>query len=602
MTVIELPDLPIFLFGGPYSNLQATRAALDHARRLNMPAERIFCTGDIVAYGGDPRACVDLVRGAGIRCVMGNCEEQLATGAADCGCGFAPGGACDRLSAAWFAHASREIDAETRAWLGALPRQIDLAFAGLRVSIVHGAPGAINRFVHASTPARVKAMALDATTADIIVAGHSGLPFTQSIGGRLWHNPGAVGLPANDATPRVWCSILTPDRALGTISIRHAPIEYDYRGAARSMRAAGLPEEYASTLENGLWPNCESLPAAEAKASGQRIEAAELVWRPGRASISWPRPGQPAPLSREKFVDPATTASGERRARVGLEKLETLWINTGTQCNLSCASCYIESTPTNDRLAYIGADEASAFFEEIERDGLGTVRIGFTGGEPFLNREFPRMLADALGRGFEALVLTNAMKPMRQRERELLDLRAAHGDRLVMRVSLDHYSRDLHELERGPRSWEPTIDGLVWLARNGFRLDVAGRLYSGETEGIARAGYAELFARLGVAIDAFDPVALVMFPEMDASVDVPEITESCWGILGKSPADVMCSTSRMVVKRKGAARPAVLACTLLAYDERFELGATLAEGAREVALNHPHCAKFCVLGGSACSR
>jgi hypothetical protein len=64
----------------------------------------------------------------------------------------------------------------------------------------------------------------------------------------------------------------------------------------------------------------------------------------------------------------------------------------------------------------------------------------------------------------------------------------------------------------------------------------------------------------------------------------------------------MCATTRMVVKRKGAERPAVLACTLLAYDQRFELGSTLVESARPVSLNHPHCAKFCVLGGAACSR
>ena len=60
-------------------------------------------------------------------------------------------------------------------------------------------------------------------------------------------------------------------------------------------------------------------------------------------------------------------------------------------------------------------------------------------------------------------------------------------------------------------------------------------------------------------------------------VDVPEITEACWGILGKSPDSVMCATSRMVVKRKGARAPAVVACTLLPYDPQFELGPTPAE-------------------------
>jgi hypothetical protein len=64
----------------------------------------------------------------------------------------------------------------------------------------------------------------------------------------------------------------------------------------------------------------------------------------------------------------------------------------------------------------------------------------------------------------------------------------------------------------------------------------------------------------------------------------------------------MCASARMVVKRKGAARPSVVACTLLPYEEEFDLGPTLAGAAGTVALNHPHCAKFCVLGAGACSR
>ena len=325
------------------------------------------------------------------------------------------------------------------------------------------------------------------------------------------------------------------------------------------------------------------------------VEGARVAYSVSMHSIA-------TPLAPGKFADPDRTARGEARARVALERLETLWINTGTLCNLACANCYIESTPTNDRLAYISAAEARGYLDEIRRDGLPTRRIGFTGGEPFLNREFPEMLADALARRFEVLVLTNAMKPMRLRELELLALRDAHGDRLTLRVSIDHYSRELHELERGPRSWAPTIEGATWLAREGFRLEVAGRRFAEESESAARAGYATLFAELGLPVDAKDPVALTLFPEMDAKRDTPEITEACWGILGKSPADVMCATSRMVVKRKGAARPAVLACTLLAYDPQFELGETLAEAARPVSLNHPHCSTFCVLGGAACSR
>jgi Radical SAM superfamily/4Fe-4S single cluster domain len=315
--------------------------------------------------------------------------------------------------------------------------------------------------------------------------------------------------------------------------------------------------------------------------------------------MSEPRPRL---LDPRKFVDPLVTASGERRAAVVQKALETLWFNTGTLCNLTCRHCYIESSPKNDRLAYLTATEAASYLDEIQHDGLPTSLIGFTGGEPFMNPELPVMLADALERGFRVLVLTNAMKPMTKCRPALLRLRQRHGERLTIRVSIDHYGREVHEAERGRRSWQPTIDGLLWLARNGFAPHVASRRLSGESEAEIRRGFAGLFAGLGVTIDADDPVALTVFPEMDAAADVPEITEACWSILGKSPESVMCATARMVVKRKGAARPCVLACTLLPYDPRFELGATLAEASGPVPLNHPHCAKFCVLGGGACSR
>jgi len=313
-----------------------------------------------------------------------------------------------------------------------------------------------------------------------------------------------------------------------------------------------------------------------------------------------------------KFRDPDWTASGERRAQVPLQALRTLWINTGSLCNIECRNCYIESSPENDRLVYMTRAEVAAFLDEIAREALPTREIGFTGGEPFMNPEILAMLGDALARGHSVLVLTNAMQPIQRPgiQSGLLALRDEHGARLVIRVSLDHYGKALHEEERGPDTYDKTVEGIDWLAANGFALALAGRTYCGESEESLRAGYKRLAHERGWPIDAKDPASLVLFPEMDVRVDVPEISTSCWGILHKSPSDVMCAASRMVVKRKGAARPVVLPCTLLPYNPAFEMGATLSDAARAdggmfdhgaVKLCHPHCAKFCVLGGGSCS-
>ena len=308
------------------------------------------------------------------------------------------------------------------------------------------------------------------------------------------------------------------------------------------------------------------------------------------------------PLDPRKFRDPDLTLDGDRRARVALERLETLWFDTGTLCNITCRHCYIESSPRNDRLAYLTVAEVRGYLDEIARTRLPTREIGFTGGEPFMNRDLLAMLEDALGRGFDVLVLTNAMRPMMRHIRRIERLAARYGRRLVLRVSLDHYDPAVHEMERGPGTWAPALAGLTALAAAGATVAVAGRTAWGETEASLHAGYARLFAAEGIPVDADDPAALVLFPEMDDGRDVPEITERCWGLLGVEARNLMCATSRMVVKRKGAARPAVVACTLIPYDVRFELGESLAAAHRSIPLNHPHCATFCVLGGASCSR
>lgn len=304
-----------------------------------------------------------------------------------------------------------------------------------------------------------------------------------------------------------------------------------------------------------------------------------------------------------KFQDSRTTADGQPRASVALRDPQTLWFNTGTLCNIECVSCYIDSSPTNDALVYITTAEVEDYLDQLEARKWPVREIGFTGGEPFMNPDMIDMARAALARGYEVLILTNAMRPMmRPKVRAgLEDLHRAFGDRLTLRISIDHYTAKRHDAERGAGSFARTLEGMCWLRDRGITMAVAGRVDWADSEAEARAGFAALYDAHGFAIDAQNPGQTVLFPEMDEAVEVPEITTACWGILNISPASVMCASSRMVVKRKGADSPAVLACTLLPYAPEFELGTTLAEAERDVPLNHPHCAKFCVLGGASCS-
>ena len=303
----------------------------------------------------------------------------------------------------------------------------------------------------------------------------------------------------------------------------------------------------------------------------------------------------------QKFSNPLVTLTGEPRASVTLTNLDTLWFNTGTLCNLSCINCYIESSPRNDRLEYVRLHDVVPFLDEIIEENYPTREIGFTGGEPFMNPDILLLLEECLSRGFEVLVLTNAMRPMMRHEKGLAAIIDTYGAQLHIRVSLDHYTATLHDQERGDKSFMTSLAGLQWLTQTGCSVHVAGRTCWEESESSLRHGFQELFTSINSDLDASNPGDLVLFPEMDERKDPPEITTACWNILGKSPDDMMCAHSRMVVKKKGDTAPAVMACTLLAYDQGFNLGRTLKEADTEVHLNHQHCATFCVLGGGSCS-
>ena len=108
----------------------------------------------------------------------------------------------------------------------------------------------------------------------------------------------------------------------------------------------------------------------------------------------------------EKFCDPLVTAKGEPRASVAWTGLKTLWLNTGTLCNIECVNCYIESSPKNDRLVYLTLADVTPFLDEIDDLGDGPKEIGITGGEPFMAPEIIAIMDAVLARGHTLLMLT----------------------------------------------------------------------------------------------------------------------------------------------------------------------------------------------------
>jgi len=299
-----------------------------------------------------------------------------------------------------------------------------------------------------------------------------------------------------------------------------------------------------------------------------------------------------------KFKDQKVTADGSNRAFIEARNIKTLWFNTGTLCNIECKNCYIESSPKNDSLAYLTFEEVKSFIDEAIDKNLGTNEIGFTGGEPFMNKDIMKMIDYSLNKNFKVLVLSNAMKPMLNRTKELIKLNHSN---LTIRVSIDHYEKEKHEEIRGKNTYDVMMQGLKWLNENNFNYTLATRLLWKEKEEDLRKNFGTFIKNNNLKLDTYSPKELVTFAEMDEKIDTPEITTSCWDILNKDPNDIMCSWSRMVVRKKNSKNPSVIACTLLPYADEFDLGETLTNSLQKIYLNHKHCSKFCVLGGSSCS-
>jgi predicted phosphodiesterase len=266
----------LLVFGGTYGNLQATEALFTAAEGLGIGPDAMLCTGDLAAYCAEPQETIRLVRETGLPVVMGNCEESLAGDAEDCGCGFEEGTVCDLLARQWYDFCRARIDAETKRWMGGLPRRVTVEIGARHLIAVHGGATSINRFIFPSSPEMEKTEELRAARAEGALAGHSGIPFVQRLGAGLWVNSGALGLPANDGTPRVWYALI--EDLEGGLKVSLRALAYDHATAARLIREAGLANGYAECLETGLWPSLDVLPAAERLRTGRALGEREVLW------------------------------------------------------------------------------------------------------------------------------------------------------------------------------------------------------------------------------------------------------------------------------------------------------------------------------------
>lgn len=255
-----------FIFGGAYSNLQATHAILEKATAMGFSSSEIIFTGDMIAYCANPVETVELIRSNVDHIIMGNCEEAIAHSSNDCGCGFEEGSECSILSNQWYQFCQSKIDNDIASWMGRLPREIHIQIAGQKFLATHASPDSINQFIFASDSLDTA----DTRSVDGYIVGHSGIPFISFANGKPWINSGASGMPANDGTARVWFATIKPDA--DKLVMETNALEYQYQNAQKSMREASLVNGYMTCLETGIWPSHDILPTVEKAQTGIPIK------------------------------------------------------------------------------------------------------------------------------------------------------------------------------------------------------------------------------------------------------------------------------------------------------------------------------------------
>lgn len=260
----------ILLFGGVYSNLQALEVLIEVAKQEGIPSENCICTGDIVGYCAQPEETIQTFKNWNPHSIVGNVEIQLTNNEDDCGCDFKSGSRCDNFSQQWYPYAKSKVSKNALDYLSTLPDHIKFTYNNFNVFVVHGSYSNVSEYIFKSTPWDVKQETFNNTNSDIIIAGHSGLPFIDAKDNKTWINPGVIGMPANDGATEVWYVIL--DDSTKPFSINFRKLAYNHTLTSRLMLNGLLPKSYAKTIVNGIWDNMEILPKAERQLQGKPIK------------------------------------------------------------------------------------------------------------------------------------------------------------------------------------------------------------------------------------------------------------------------------------------------------------------------------------------
>jgi diadenosine tetraphosphatase ApaH/serine/threonine PP2A family protein phosphatase len=207
-----------------------------------------FCLGDLVGYGTFPNEVIEAIRAWKVPTLMGNYDQGVGNNSDDCGCAYTNpvAEALGKRSIAW---TNEHTSEDNKAFLRQLLKQIPLQLGELQVMLVHGSPRRINEYLFEDRPASSLERLLDMVEADVLVCGHTHLPYHRILpSGRHVVNAGSVGKP-KDGDPRAGYVVLKADGA--HFEVNFIRVTYDIERTAQAIEASTMPHEYAQMLRTG---------------------------------------------------------------------------------------------------------------------------------------------------------------------------------------------------------------------------------------------------------------------------------------------------------------------------------------------------------------
>ena len=237
--------MKVAVLGDIHGNIAALEAAYEVASASGF--DKIYHLGDLGGYAPFINEVADFLAARGIEGVQGNYDEAVAQDREHCGCRYENALQAEMMDRG-FNWTKEHATVRTKEYLKSLPFEIAFTCEGFKVKIFHASPLKNNLYWRADRDDDFFGQMGRKAEADVMIYGHTHVPYRKDLGGRVFINAGSVGKPKDgDSRGCVALVEILP----GAVNTEFLRFKYDVEGAAKAVRESGLPGYFADSLLEG---------------------------------------------------------------------------------------------------------------------------------------------------------------------------------------------------------------------------------------------------------------------------------------------------------------------------------------------------------------